>query len=458
IVFDIAAMEIARVPLPTVYGGLGPRTQPLGCSSIKAVPLPSCLPLFAAYHPYIISHSINTRSGRGDGRRQRTLRQLCSSRFIDEKLEYGGYCTCCGEKHFLRATPAALVAARKLIDRLDTEGRIDFDSLTPDPLLHIDYVWTKGPGRMFGVMVCMKPDGHDDDVDGAGIVDQEPIVLKAFSGQMSNYWHVPGWVGPVATIVNTTPLYHNYRTLTEAHSARLASLDLALQYHHHARGQQRQRQAPRRGSELHAGEAFLKRQLELLRARRKALSHELLERIQDSYRLRNFAGRNLRLLDVYAEAVHRQQRGQQEPKDKQDVREADRPQGSRMEATGLARGSKRNGALAFPAGTGDCCAPKLLLACVQRGLMPLGMVEFWYGSPPNTATAQGRRGSDPDLGTRVHGEMYGMCGKCECILGSMLCGAPSAGAATGASVSSSLSGGGAASVTTATAAEALVIE
>ncbi|GLI63625.1 hypothetical protein VaNZ11_006630 [Volvox africanus] len=312
-------MEIARMSLPTIHGGLGPRTQPLGCSKLEAGPLPSSLPLFSAFHAYIIRQSVNTRSGHGDRRRQRSLRQRCSSRFLAEKLEYGGYCTC-GEKHFLRATPAALVAARKLIERLDTEGRIDFDSLTPDPLLHIDYVWTKGPGRMFGVMVCIKPDGHGDNVDGAGMVHNEPIVLKAFSGQMSNYWHVPGWVGPVATIVNTTTLYHNYRTLTEAYSARLASLNLALQYHHHVRGQQREQQAPRRGSELSAGEAFLKRQLELLRARRKALSHELLERIQDSYRLCNFAGWNLRLLDVYAEAVHRQQRGQQEPKDEQDAR------------------------------------------------------------------------------------------------------------------------------------------
>ncbi|GIM08723.1 hypothetical protein Vretimale_12704 [Volvox reticuliferus] len=428
-------MDLARMSLPTICGGLGPRTQPLGCSGLKGSPLPLSLHLFADCSTYITRRSNDARSCHGDRMQQRTLRQPCFSRSVPGNLEYGGYCTCCHEKHILRATPAALLAAKQLMERLDTEGRIDFDALTPDPVLHIDYVWTKGPGRMFGVMVCTKTDGDGEDVEGAGVVDNELTVLKAFSGQISNYWHVPGWVGPVATITNATPLYHNYRALTEAHSARLASLDLALQYHRHARGPQRQRQASRRAPKLHpgaealenSGEAFLQRQRELLRARRRALSHELLGRIQDSYRICTFTGQKLRLLDVYAKAVHRQQRGQQyERKDEQRAREAERPLGSCTGSTGPTAGSEWNKALAFPAGTGDCCAPKLLSACIQRGLTPLGMVEFWYGSPPNTATAQGRSGSHPGLTTRVHGEMYGMCEKCECILGSMLCGAPAA--------------------------------
>ncbi|KXZ49664.1 hypothetical protein GPECTOR_20g521 [Gonium pectorale] len=90
--------------------------------------------------------------------------------------------------------------------RLDDEGRIDFDSPDPDPDLHIDYVWTKGPGRMFGVLVCAGPGGTR-------------TVLKAFSGQMTNKWHVPGWAGPVAGVTNATPLYQAYRSLTALSSA-----------------------------------------------------------------------------------------------------------------------------------------------------------------------------------------------------------------------------------------------
>ncbi|GLC36379.1 hypothetical protein PLESTB_000768100 [Pleodorina starrii] len=369
------------------------------------------------------------------------------------------------------------------MERLDAEQRIDFDSPTPDPLLHIDYVWTKGPGRMFGVMVCRRADNSTGDVHGfdgaeAGAEDAgELVVLKAFSGQMTNYWHVPGWVGPVAGIINTTPLYQHYRTLTEAHSARLASLDLALHHHHHhhqlqaspdsssnssshhtkkqnrerrqqqqhrqrkqAQGQQRaargsDRSETESGAEAQA-QAFLERQRALLRSRRKALSRELLARIQASYRVRSFGGRELRLLQVYDDAVHRRRRSG----DSGESAAAAAAAAGRSMHGGPQHGPPQGPPLAFPAGTGDCCAPKLLWAAVQRGLTPLGMVEFWYGSPPNTATAQGRRNSSgvnggggggggdggvaaaAAAGTRVHGEMYGMCDKCELILGSMLCG------------------------------------
>ena len=80
---------------------------------------------------------------------------------------------------------------------------------------------------------------------------------------------------------------------------------------------------------------------------------------------------------------------------------------------------------AFPAGTGDCCAPKLLHAAARRGLHPHSLVEFWYGAPPNTATKQGRH--SPEGSQRVHKHAYGMCERCRQILGSMLCGVPSPG-------------------------------
>jgi hypothetical protein len=126
-------------------------------------------------------------------------------------LQYGGFCTCCGKVHYLFPTPLALDAARELMRRLTTENRIDFDSPAPDPLLHIDYLWTKGPGRMFGVMVCSRY-SRMQGIDEAEVEDL--VVLKAFSGQMTNYWHVHGWVGPIAGITNATPVYQHYRALT----------------------------------------------------------------------------------------------------------------------------------------------------------------------------------------------------------------------------------------------------
>lgn len=52
------------------------------------------------------------------------------------------------------------------------------------------------------------------------------------------------------------------------------------------------------------------------------------------------------------------------------------------------------------AGTGDCCAPKLLAAAAAAGLIPQSLVEFWYGSPPNTATAQASRMCAGFMGSR----------------------------------------------------------
>ena len=67
-----------------------------------------------------------------------------------------------------------------------------------------------------------------------------------------------------------------------------------------------------------------------------------------------------------------------------------------------------------PTGMGDCCAPKLLQCAVRHRLEPLGMIEFWWGSPP------------PAL-PRVEGAYYGSCEhKCYPILGFLLRGCAAA--------------------------------
>jgi len=61
-------------------------------------------------------------------------------------------------------------------------------------------------------------------------------------------------------------------------------------------------------------------------------------------------------------------------------------------------------------GTGDCCAPKLLNAAARRGLVPLGLAEFYWGA---TNLSQ----------TRQHQVFYSACDlKCGPILGHLLCG------------------------------------
>jgi hypothetical protein len=63
-----------------------------------------------------------------------------------------------------------------------------------------------------------------------------------------------------------------------------------------------------------------------------------------------------------------------------------------------------------PAGTGDCCAPKLLHHAARHGLRPEGLAEVYWGRPNASATRQ-------------HGGLYPACAeKCRPILGFMLCG------------------------------------
>ena len=62
-----------------------------------------------------------------------------------------------------------------------------------------------------------------------------------------------------------------------------------------------------------------------------------------------------------------------------------------------------------PAGSGDCCAPKLLQYAFENNLQPLCMAEFWWGASPK-------------MEIRHHLNYYPACrGKCLPILGWMLC-------------------------------------
>jgi hypothetical protein len=108
-------------------------------------------------------------------------------------------------------------------------------------------------------------------------------------------------------------------------------------------------------------------QLELQR-RRRQLSRDLMRQIHGLYRLTNFRGENASLAAAY------------------------------MKDGGI------------PTGTGDCCAPKLLIMAARTGLVPLGMAEFFWGRCNRS-------------GGREEGCFYPSCNeKCEPILGFLLCG------------------------------------
>jgi tRNA pseudouridine32 synthase / 23S rRNA pseudouridine746 synthase len=61
-----------------------------------------------------------------------------------------------------------------------------------------------------------------------------------------------------------------------------------------------------------------------------------------------------------------------------------------------------------PTGTGDCCAPKLLIEAARLRLRPLAMAEFWWG---------------PSQGDKIAGQFYGTCtDRCQPIMGFLLSG------------------------------------
>ncbi len=105
-----------------------------------------------------------------------------------------------------------------------------------------------------------------------------------------------------------------------------------------------------------------------LRMQRKALSQNLMRDIHGLYQLINFRGETMPLTSAFV----------------------------------------GNGAP--PAGTGDCCGPKLLYHAFSRGLIPEALAEFYWGWSNLSSTKQ-------------HGRLYSACaGKCQPILGFMLCG------------------------------------
>ena len=69
----------------------------------------------------------------------------------------------------------------------------------------------------------------------------------------------------------------------------------------------------------------------------------------------------------------------------------------------------------IPAGTGDCCAPKLLDRAIELGLQPVSLAEFYWGRENRS-------------GTRKHRSFYPPCEeKCSLLLNFMLRGTEFAG-------------------------------
>lgn len=171
------------------------------------------------------------------------------------------------------------------------------------------------------------------------------VELKAFSGQYNGVWNVPGWVPPLLD--------------TDAHNRQVSQDDPEIQ------------ELTRQIRALEClPEDSSRAMLESLRRRRRILSRESLRYIYNLYRFPCLNGHTATFESLLP---------------------------------GFA-----SGRVLPPAGTGDCCAPKLLGAAFSRGLHPVSLAEIFYGSPPVS-------------GNRIPGQLYPPCReKCGLVLPGML--------------------------------------
>jgi tRNA pseudouridine32 synthase/23S rRNA pseudouridine746 synthase len=302
-----------------------------------------------------------------------------------------------------------------------------FDPLGPHPLarqaaaqlisaLEGGEVALGGEGKMFGVLVCRRPDGSVG-------------FLRAFSGMIRGEWTLPGFVGPLfdpearvrvelpgeravsaltarARTFEASPRFAEIEAriaeLDRGHREALSELASRLKHNKAARAERRSSvdtalTEAARAEALHALDqesrkdkaerrtllAALAREREeaererlVLQRRRAAharlrgaVSRRLMQAIHDTYVFRNARGEGAPLRSLFASG---------EP----------------------------------PSGAGDCAGPKLLGAAYRLGLTPLALAELWWGPPPAS-------------GGRRQGSFYPACpNKCGPLLPFMLQGLP----------------------------------
>lgn len=237
-----------------------------------------------------------------------------------------GYCRACGGVHEL-PYGRSVEKAREVMAEFEEIGRIDYlvDEEQADPELDFSRLLPGDRGHMFGVMECLDPSGST-------------VWLRAFSSLGTGVREVDGWAPYILDRDDfekvLLPGQVEIKRLTRKRNA-LAPAD------------------PLRES---------------IEIERREISRDLMPRIHDLYRFRNFRGEVRALRDVF------------------------------------------EGDGGIPAGVGDCCAPKLLNQAVTLGLKPVSVAEFYWGGENRS-------------GRKKPGQFFQACEeKCQPILGFLLCG------------------------------------
>lgn len=274
-------------------------------------------------------------------------------------------------------------------------------------------------GKMFGVLVA---------IDSGGQIG----YISAFSGKLAGANHHPGFVPPVADLLQPGGFYRLGEEYISTINRQICDIEHTPEYIHCAE-QHRQlvistsSEQERYRSEMKAAkqhrdriraEAVLNMSQSQLAELKESLKSESLKWQYDykllvrnnetllaesTDRLAGFADR-LRTLkeERKSQSAALQQRMFEEYSF---LNAKGQTKSLRDIFDGTAQGVP-------PAGAGDCAGPKLLQYAFLHGLRPIAMAEFWWGQPPSSEM-------------RRHGHFYPACrGKCLPILGHMIVGLP----------------------------------
>ncbi|KAL3805735.1 hypothetical protein ACHAW5_010938 [Stephanodiscus triporus] len=269
-----------------------------------------------------------------------------------------GYCSRCQREHGIPTTPEALAAAADLASALEITGRLDFDAEAGvgGGVGGGGGGGGGGPDPRFSVRCLVEERGKMLGV----LVATAPravvaagggpgvVVLRAFSGKLNGHWTVPGWAPALYATERFGGAPEDIPPFAELQRA--VTDAMALEADLVARGD--------RGAAASA------------KLRRQDLSRRGMAVLRSAQVVRNYRG--------------------------------DRRTVERAFLAGKAK---------VPAGTGDCCATKLVAWAQSRGLRPTGIAEFYFG----------KRARDS---TRVRENVwYDACEpRCRQVLGFMLCG------------------------------------
>ncbi|WP_217536415.1 RluA family pseudouridine synthase [Vibrio metschnikovii] len=307
--------------------------------------------------------------------------------------------------------PLALIAAKQLQTHLTTQN----DWVHPFGIEQQN----DGHGKMFGVLVVKN-------------AQQQLGYLAAFSGQLAEQDHLPGFVPPVFDRFTPTAFFSveanhiaeiNQQINQLMHSAQRSALIEALQ----ACQEQAKQAISTQQKTMIDSRAQRKQQRatatsQATKAEQQELFNQLAQQsVQEKWQLKQLKLEWQQKIAALDEELNQLNQTITTLKQERKQRSA------RLQHQLFSHyfflnqyGEKRNLNAIFaecanpvpPAGAGECAAPKLLHYAFQHQLTPIALAEFWWGSSPKSEIRQ-------------HGKFYPACqSKCQPILAHMLKGMP----------------------------------